>query len=145
MTTIRAVDEVFIPASPQRVWSVVSDIRRYPTWWPASLRLTILSCPEVLQGAEVEIAPSGGAPFKCRVTKVEPPTQMVMEYFGGLVSGTGAWTLKPADGGTLVTYRLDAVGHGWMVKILGLFMNLGAVHSRLMKGVLENLRSRVGI
>ncbi len=143
MATIQAIDEVFLPVPVRSVWRVIADIQSYPSWWPASLGLTVQSAGNGPLGAQVEIAPSRGAPFKCRVIEVEPPTRMVMEYFGGMVSGTGEWILASSDAGTLVSYRLDARGQGWLLNILGRFMNLGAVHSRQMKGVLENLRQQL--
>lgn len=143
MATIQAIDEVLLPAPIHSVWRVIADIPRYPSWWPVSLGLRVQFAGDGPLGAQVEIAPSGGATFKCRVIEVEPPTRMVMEYFGGMVSGTGEWILAPADAGTVVSYRLDARGHGWLLNILGRFMNLGAVHSRQMKGVLENLQHQL--
>lgn len=143
MTPIKAVDAVFVAAPIQHVWGVIEDVPSYPSWWPASLGITVLSAGEEALGAEVEIATSGSSRFRCRVTEVKPPNRMAMEYYGGLVSGTGVWTLTHSTEGTKVTYHLDAVGKGWLIKVLGIFMDLGAVHSRMMKGVLNNLQEKL--
>jgi carbon monoxide dehydrogenase subunit G len=64
---------------------------------------------------------------------------MKMQYFGGFINGTGEWRLEPSGNGTRLTYSIDAQAHGWLVKLLSLGMNLGAVHSRQMHEVFENL------
>jgi hypothetical protein len=40
------------------------------------------------------------------VTGWEPPRRLTIRH-GGLVAGTGTWTLVPVDGGTEFTWRED--------------------------------------
>jgi carbon monoxide dehydrogenase subunit G len=64
---------------------------------------------------------------------------MKIQYFGRFIEGTGEWRLEEAASGTRLTYSIDAQARGWLVALLSLVINLGAVHSRQMRGVFENL------
>jgi carbon monoxide dehydrogenase subunit G len=139
VTPIRATDEVVVPIPREKVWDLLSDIRGYSRWWPTSLGLRILSVGHDPVGAELEVNPARGRPFRCRVISVEPPSRMRIQYFGGFIEGTGEWRLEQAASGTRLTYSIDAQARGWLVALLSLVMNLGAVHSRQMREVFKNL------
>lgn len=150
-TPIRAVDEITIPFPPSDVWSVVADVAGYAGWWPKSLRVRVVAGgTEVADGADgsdepqavgtdIELRPPGGRPFRCRVESADPPRRMVVRYHGGFLSGTGEWRLDPAGDGTRVVYTLDVCAAGWMVTVLGKFLDLGRMHSKSMQEVLTNL------
>ena len=139
MTPIQSTDEVVVPIPREKVWDLLSDIRGYSRWWPTSLGLRILSVGDDPVGAELEVNPARGRPFRCRIVSVEPPSRMRIQYFGGFIEGAGEWRLEQAAFGTRLTYSIDAQARGWLVALLSLVMNLGAVHSRQMRGVFENL------
>lgn len=140
-TIIRAYDDCFIPAPREQVWAVVSDIGGYPAWWPSFLRVRVLR--EGAIGGEVEITPRNGRAFRCRVTAIDPPTSMTMEY-DGPVRGSGMWMLAPEDDGTRVSYALDTHAKGWIVRAISWFVDLGGIHSAQMRAVFEGLSRRIG-
>jgi ribosome-associated toxin RatA of RatAB toxin-antitoxin module len=139
MTNIKATDEIIVPFQPEAVWRLLSDVRGYPRWWPPALGLRVLSAGEEPVGAEVEVRPAGGEAFRCRVAATDVPSRMQMQYFGGFVEGTGEWRLEPSGAGTRITYSIDAQARGMLVALLSRTMDLGALHSRQMREVLENL------
>jgi len=139
-TPIHANDEITIPAPVSEVWPVLADVAGYPRWWPRSLGVRLLTGGGELLGTEVEMRPSGGRSFVCRVEAVEVPTRIRMRYGGGFIDGFGEWRLQPLGAQTRVSYQLEVQAHGWLVFCLGKVMNLAGVHSRSMREVLKNLK-----
>ena len=64
---------------------------------------------------------------------------MRVRYYGGFIAGCGEWRLEPLGGGTRVIYDLNVEAGGWLVAFLARMIPLGRLHSRPMRGVLENL------
>lgn len=147
-TPIQAVDSIVIEAALSEVWKILTSFNEYPQWWPRSLGLRVLSCPSDLLGAEMQIRPYGGRPFRCRVESIEPMTSIHLRYFGGFIEGTGQWHLVSEGNKTQVSYRLDAVANGWLIAMLAKVISLGKFHSSSMNTVLRNLdqfvRNNVG-
>ena len=91
-----------LPAPPERVWDVVSDWERYPSWMPdvAWVR-RVAGEPGV--GLELDVRTKVlGLPLvtdRMRVTAWEPPRKMTIEHHG-LVSGPAAWLFRPEGGAT---------------------------------------------
>lgn len=139
-TPIRAVDDVTIPFPPSEVWPVIADVAGYAGWWPKALRVRVVAGGTEAVGTDIELHPPGGRPFRCRVESAEPPRRMVVRYHGGFLSGTGEWRLDPVGDGTRVVYTLDVYAAGWIVAVLGRFLDLGRMHSKSMQEVITSLR-----
>lgn len=139
VTPIRAADERVVPFSAEQVWPVLLDFRRVPEWWPRSLRVKVVAVTADGVGSELEIHPRGGRAFRCRAESAETAHRLVMRYPGPFIAGTGEWRLEPVPGGTRVIYTLDVVAQGRLVAWLGRWLNLGEIHSKSMRDVLENL------
>jgi len=139
-TPIQATDEITIQAPVGEVWPVLADVEGYPRWWPRSLGVRVWSTGGEVLGTEVEMRPSGGRSFVCRVEAVKVPTRIRMRYGGGFIEGFGEWRLEPLGEQTRVSYQLEVQAHGWLVFCLGKVMNLAGVHSRSMQEVLKNLK-----
>ena len=69
---------------------------------------------------------------------------MRVRYYGGFVEGWGEWRLEPLGGGTRVIYDLDVHVAGRLVAFLARLIPLGRLHSRPMRGVLQNLERVLG-
>lgn len=138
-TPIQAIDSIEIDASPEDVWRVLSDVPKYPAWWPRFLGLRLLSAGPGPVGCELEVRPFGGRPFRCRVEEVRGLESIRMQYFGGFIEGLGEWTIKAGDHRTRVTYRLDVLARGRFVRFIGKWISLAGIHSRAMEKVLQNL------
>ena len=95
MRSTHAIDSAFIPASPERVFATLLAVDRYPLWWPAALRVRVVSPPPHGLASVVEIRALGNR-FRCRITTVEPPSRLAVEYVAGLHRATarGHWSLR---------------------------------------------------
>lgn len=142
-TPIQAMDTIHIQAPAGAVWRVLVDVGNYPKWWPRSLGVRLLSAGPGPVGCELEIRPSGGRPFRCRVEEVRDLESIRLRYYGGFIEGTGEWRIQPNGEQTQVRYALDVVARGWLVAAVGKIVNLAGVHSRLMKTVLQGLENVV--
>jgi len=129
-----------VPFSPADVWRVLRDVAAYPDWWPGRLRLKVLRAEREFVGSEVELRPFGGQPFRCRIDAADEPRAITTRYFGGFITGRGVWRLEPSDSGTRVRYELDVVAEGVVVAALARIVDLGRLHSRLMRDVFAGLQ-----
>lgn len=142
-TSIQATDEITIHLPVGEVWPVLADFDGYGRWWPKSVAIRVTSGGGELLGTEVELRPSGGRSFRCRVEAVEMHQRIRMRYFGGFIEGFGEWLLEPRGSETRVIYHLEVQAHGWLVLLLGKVLNLADLHSRQMQAVLKNLNALV--
>ncbi|MBV9748019.1 MAG: SRPBCC family protein [Acetobacteraceae bacterium] len=94
MKRTSAADSVFIPASPERVLAALLVVDRYHLWWPAALRVRVVSPPPHGLGSVVEIRALESR-LRCRIAAVEPPSRLAVEYVAGPHRGHGSWKLEP--------------------------------------------------
>ena len=100
---------VDIAASPERVWSVVSDFDAFPAWNPFMTRAS----GQLREGSRLDITiePPGGKPmnFKPKVLRVDPEHEI--RWLGrllvpGLFDGEHSLTVAPSPtGGSTFTQR----------------------------------------
>jgi uncharacterized protein YndB with AHSA1/START domain len=108
--------EKFIGATPEAVWALVSDARRYPEWgpWREGRYQRAGNESETGQGA-VQVLISARRVYGRRGVSVEriavaePPRQLVYEVIGGLPvrNYRGQVVLTPVPGGTHVHWQGD--------------------------------------
>lgn len=96
-------------ASPERVWTVLSDWERQPSWMPDVAWVRLLG-PERELGARLRVRTKVfGIPAAndlMRVTVWEPPVRLAIEHIG-VVVGAGEWRLEPEAEGTRFTWEED--------------------------------------
>ena len=101
METVSAA--TWIDAPPAAVWAVLTDLTRYREWNP----LFPDAYGDLVAGRRITLrrAPGGGFPatIRPRLTALTADTELGWESrLPGLISGQHRFTLKPANGGTLV-------------------------------------------
>lgn len=138
MRSTHAIGSAFIPASPEYVFATLLAVDRYSLWWPVALRVRVVSPPPHGLASVVEIRALGSR-FRCRITAVESPSRLAVEYVAGPHRGRGSWTLESEDEGTRATYTISLVPHGPMARTLSHVVDFAALHSRQMRGVLGRL------
>ena len=142
-TPIKTADEIILPVSPAEVWLVLADIARYPTWWPRSLFVRLLSANPALTGTEFTIRPYGWRSFRCRVVSFEAPVRLCLQYEGGYMGGVAEWRLEPVGRATRVIYAMDAEVTDLLVTLVGTVINLKGIHSYSMRGIFRNLSRQI--
>lgn len=132
-------DERWIAASPHRVFELVSDFTRYPSFWPADSRFTV---ERALPGAVGSRArchlPGRRGSFLWLLTAVEPEALVSVEH-QGLFVGAARWTLAPEAGGTLTGFEVDLRITPLLVRLLARVMDMTLAHSKFMQRVLAGL------
>jgi uncharacterized protein YndB with AHSA1/START domain len=110
--------ETVVPATPEEVWSLVSDPERLPLWWPGVTRVeeataeewtTVLGSPK---GKSVRVDYTRvdsvvGRRLAWRQEVEDSPFERI------LAAATTEIVLQPADGGTRVSVALDQRPRGW--------------------------------
>ena len=102
-----------------RVWKLLHEVRHWPEWWPAVLRVEqVEDGDDEGVGAVNRFVWKTALPyritFEMRVARVESPMLIEARSVGDL-DGRGLWTLREAAGATHVRYRWSVeVQKPWM-------------------------------
>lgn len=126
-------DQLFIRASPERVWAVLTDINRWTAW---NSKIT---------KAAMDERPADGVRFNwtvnsARIKSVLHTVQAPLAFgwsgttFGG--SAIHNWTLEPENGGTRV--RVEESMEGWLISLFRKKMNRDLAKD--MRAWLESLK-----
>ncbi len=124
----------------ERVWAVITDMERYPEWWPGVRKATLLGSDRTLHVGQVtELAVRGSLPytlhFRTEVVEFTAPERMMLRSTGEL-TGRGEWNLTPVESGTVVTYlwevSLAKPGFGLLARLPGVRRLLASNHDRVM-------------
>ena len=101
---------VFIRATPERVWEVLSDLPAQQQWMVDLRRLDIISEQKSGPGTEIDVTSAlFGLPVvkdRMVITAWEPPRRYDVKHVGSF-SGTGSFLLEPVRGGTVFTWIED--------------------------------------
>jgi len=143
-TRITREDSVLLQADTDRVFKVLLDFHSYKDWWPRYIRFQFDDPGPVKVGARLRISYQTSVRWVAEVTAIETNRRIAFRYGQGAWEGTAEWTLKPELDGIRVSYSIDIVPVPFWLRTLGRFLDLGAIHSKQMQGVLGNLGSILG-
>jgi len=126
-------ESVFIARPPQAVFDFVTDPAKLPIWDSSVVAAEPLGTGPVGLGTRARgTSKVMGRHFDWITEQAvfEPPTRSVSKSVEGQLTFTVTNTLEPAEGGTLLTYRIDADA------------GLGGVFGRLTDPFIEKAQSR---
>ena len=111
--------EIAIQATPERVWTILTDFAKYPEWNPFIREAS----GEVKTGSrlEVRIHPPEGSAMTFRPTVKEASTGRELRWLGhllvpGLFDGEHSFVIEPAGAGE-VRFRQDEHFRGLLVPL----------------------------
>ncbi|MFT3734436.1 MAG: SRPBCC family protein [Rhodocyclaceae bacterium] len=140
----RSRDEISLPFPPAMVWRALTELPAYPVWWPMHVQIRVLGLLPDLLGSQVEIRPRGGVRFVCEIAEADPHNSLRMNYVDGLFAGRGIWTLEAiGDGSTRLVYDVDIHVRGRMLAMAASFIDLKAIHVRLMRHIFQGLHEHL--
>jgi uncharacterized protein YndB with AHSA1/START domain len=156
MASYAVTDEATIQAPPPVVWDALhAEFRHETDWWMPYWEARLRG--EVQPGNvgteyEIQVHPPGrhrqmllSPRFLARVTESSEPHHLAVEFPEGDFSGTGVWKLSPVDDKTHLRFDWEVTTRGARSTLVGLFINIGAVHSVVMqrgfKGLNAHLRA----
>jgi len=127
---------VVIDASPGIVWTVYSDVERWPDWTPVMQKIERLEAGPLALGSTARIEAKGGPPSVWTVTEFTDGRSFTWESSARGVKLV-AWHLIEADaGGSKV--RLGVQMGGLMATLLGPFLR--SVARRNVRAEAEGLK-----
>lgn len=138
MRRIQVTDCRTLAFPPAQVFAAVADLENYPRWWPAELKVRLLTLTSEGIGSRLEVHPHHSL-LVCEVTRIVANTEIQIQYVEGVQRGTGVWTVEPNDEGTRLGYRVDLEPQGWFPRLLSHFVDFTAMHSSLMEKVSDGL------
>lgn len=100
-----------ITASPERVWSVLADVARWPEWLPAVATVVPLGSRSLQLGARYRLLPPQRRPAVWTVTEVIPLHSFTWESRGAGVRTIAHHSVMPVSGAmSIVTLRVAYSG-----------------------------------
>lgn len=143
MATIRV--HTTIDATPDQVWEAVEDIATHVEWMHDAVAIRFTSDSTAGVGTTFDCDTKVG-PFRLtdqmEITAWDPPRTMGVRHVG-VVTGSGEFTIDPADGGrSTFSWRERLVFPWWMGGPIGAFFG-GFVLRLVWKRNLGNLRRLV--
>ncbi len=106
---VEYVQEIRIPASPEKVWDALAKPELVKTWHMAPLQKI-----ELKKGGEIVYARDGKVLISGTITEVEPAAKLAHTFRFGATGHPGT----EADGSTLVTYTLARDGAETVLKVV---------------------------
>jgi uncharacterized protein YndB with AHSA1/START domain len=129
-----------LPATPEEVWAVITEVERFPEWRPGVVRAERL---EAIDGwpAWREDGPEG--PLTFAMAAAEPRRRLVTEIVDEGLPFGGRWTylLEPTGTGTRLTIREDGFIYHPVYRFVSRFF-LGYEGTAL--AYLDALEARIG-
>jgi hypothetical protein len=133
----------FIRAAPGRVWEVIADIPAQAAWMDDVRSIDIVGEQQRGTGTVLDVRSElFGLPVvhdTMRITSWQPPERYDVEH-GGQFTGTGAFILEPAPGGTVFRWLEDFKPPLGPLGELGFKLFVGPHMRRVFARSLENLR-----
>lgn len=106
-----------IPATPERVFSVLSDLDQAREWMPAIQKIERLDDRPFGVGTawkETRLAGKRTMESTVRVVACEPGTRLALRVESDAMEGDMAFSLRPTGPGTEVHYTAQMKGRGFM-------------------------------
>lgn len=103
-----------IAASPELVWSVLTDVASYKNWNTTIVSLDGTCAKDGTLKLVAKVAPK--RTFELKVSTFDPPKKMVWEDGGSLFLGVRNFTLLPEQGGT--TFVMSETFSGGMLDMI---------------------------
>jgi len=132
-----------IAASPDRVFSVLSDLAGAQRWMPAIQRIDSVSPgPFRLGTSWLETRKAGNRVMQSTVSvsAFQPPSQLGLHVEAKAMKGDLSFQLAPKSAGTEVTYEAQMWGRGLMRLMTGTINRMMAAEDN---DILDRLRTQV--
>ena len=116
-----ASNSIAIQRSPEDVFAFVADGLNGPKWRPGILDIAHASGEGVGAVYRQGVKGPGGRRIDAdyEITAYEPPNRLAFKAIAGPVRPTGEYRLAASDGGTRITFSLDAELSGWKRLVMG--------------------------
>lgn len=116
-----ASNSITIQRSPEEVFAFVADGLNGPKWRPGILDIAHASGEGVGTVYRQGVKGPGGRRIEAdyEITAYEPPRRLAFKAIAGPVRPSGEYRLTASDGGTSITFSLDAELSGWKKLVMG--------------------------
>lgn len=109
-----------IPAPPERVWPVLSDVAHWPRWLPTMAEVIALDTPALALGSRYRITQPKLRPAVWTVTALEAPHHFTWVTAGRGLRLTAHHRLDPMEeNGSRIS--LEILFDGWVAPVAALF------------------------
>jgi uncharacterized protein YndB with AHSA1/START domain len=136
----------FIRASPERVWEIISDLSGQQRWMVDVRRLEVTSAVRSGAGTVIEVTSElFGLPLVHDVMEIvtwDPPHELGVVHRGQF-SGTAAFRLEPARGGTIFVWQEAFRPPLGLLGELGFALLVGPHLRRVFGRSMDNVRALV--
>jgi uncharacterized protein YndB with AHSA1/START domain len=107
---VKVTQTVDIAATPERVWQVIVDVERWPTWTDSVRAARLLDGPPLAEGSRVELRQPRLPTTEWVVIELVDGESFTWSARGPGVVSVASHRLEPADGGTRVRLEFSQQG-----------------------------------
>ena len=154
MARYDVIDEATIQAPPSAVWDALhAEFRRETHWWMPYWEARprgLIPPGDIGAEYEIHVHPPGwfrrmllSPQFTARITELNEPGHLAVEFPEGDFSGTGVFTLSPLDDRTRLRFEWNVTTRGLRPTSVGLVVNIGRVHSVVVREGFKGLNSHL--
>jgi len=134
-------DEWEVPAAPEAVREVVTDLERYPEWWPQVRAVASLGPDDAWVRCRSRLPYTLDLVLSA-VSRQLPTLEVAIS---GQLHGHARWTLSPTPTGTRMTFAQEVVVRGLLVPASYVARPvLRWNHAAMMDGCRRGLSRRLG-
>ena len=109
-TPVRFDHTIDIDASPAQVWSILSDLPRWPAWTPTMKTFEWVEGDHLAVGAKARLQLDGAPKAVWTVTQLDEGRSFSWAADTMGVHTIGSHVIEPRDGGSRVTLTLEQTG-----------------------------------
>ena len=140
---VKASDWQVFPYPTKKIWPVLLDFGKYHEWWPFFVFFKLGYIREGFIGSMYKLRPYGWKEFTNTVSAIEVNQKISIEYSGNFMTGRAEWHLEELPQGTQVAYDMDGQIDDLCVALVGVLIDLHAIHSFSMKRIFTGLARQV--
>jgi uncharacterized protein YndB with AHSA1/START domain len=117
----RATRDATLLASPEAVWSLITDVEAFPSWRPDVK--SVVKLPDRM-GRTTWVEEGSGGRVTFTVDDSEPPQKLVVRIADRTLPFGGTWTyeIAPAAGGTSLTITEDGAIYNPLFRVMARFI-----------------------
>ncbi len=140
---IQAEDKSELSFSAEKVFAALADIALYKKWWPKFVKFSAIQKQEEGCGDVFRINPFWGPGFNWVIKEKEVNRKIVLEYFGGIYSGAGVWSIESTPRGVIVKYTIDVRSGSILIRAASKIISVKRLHSYTMRKVFKGLEEYI--
>lgn len=137
MNELTSLDYKILNHKIENIFPIVADFESYKHWFPQKPEITLIKSAKDKIGSIIQIK-TGIVKFNIELMRINTNKEIIVQYYGAY-EGKGIWYFFESANGTKLMYEIELKVKNPLVRFVSLFVNLAAIHSKMMTKVFNGL------